>query len=115
MNKPQFRNDYCHIGLQKQVTTDVYTILINRGLFPQTPVCISITTKDGRHTIPRYYYDNKDNHWGSFEHYISVEIDVDYEYEDLEKLIKSMVVKKQRILDETWKPYIDSINERFSK
>lgn len=120
MNKPEFRNDYSHILMQKNVREDIYMVMLNLGLYPQTPDCVAITTKNGMHTICSYPYDDKRDHWGGFEHSLSVAINVNYEFEELEKIIKEKIMKnklgrRERVLDDWIKPYINSINERFKK
>ena len=98
--------------MQKKVREDIYMVLLNLGLYPQTPDCIAITTIDGMHIINSYFYDDKPDHWGSFEHSLSVAINVNYEFEELEKIINEKIMKnklgrKERVLDDWIKPFFE--------
>lgn len=87
-----FGIDISKIPLQNKATQDVHDILIRLGACKvQTPNCVAISTENGWHKIINYYFDTTPDHWGQYEHSISIQIPVNYKLDELEELVKQQV------------------------
>ena len=84
------------IHQQKQVTNDVYNILKDLGMKPQIPENVATSTRNNIHKIFCYPFKSNANNFGRYEHSICLEINTEYKFEHLEKIVK------QALQNEEW-------------